>query len=239
MSTSGQKRTRSERVAALELPPNRWARVLAQLRRRDVLVRLGLCVVAALVLCGVIRGWDPPFPYRVGGAPSHDASEDDAAPPAAPDESARETERPAVHFEAGRILEPEEAGVLWSEYEDGLARRTVTERSARATAFVLIVLALFGLCGLHLYHTERRLITNTKRLAVMLALVTATVALARWAALGPWRAEIIPLLLFGQTVTIAYRREVALLFAGVVTLVLVVGVGYGLGPLLIWMGTAA
>ena len=50
MPTSGQKRTRSERVAALELPPSGWERALASLRRRDVLLRIGLCLLTALVL---------------------------------------------------------------------------------------------------------------------------------------------------------------------------------------------
>ena len=39
MASGGQKRTRSERVAALELPPGQWERAWVGLRRRDVLGR--------------------------------------------------------------------------------------------------------------------------------------------------------------------------------------------------------
>src|SRR3990172_6576344 len=72
MASGGQKRTRSERVAALELPPSQWERVWTGVRRRGVLVRMGMVLLAALALCGVMRGWDPPFSYRTGYAPSND-----------------------------------------------------------------------------------------------------------------------------------------------------------------------
>lgn len=66
MASGSQRRTRSERVAALELPPGSWDRAWAGLQRRDVLLRLGLCLATAMALCAVIRGWDPPFIYRTG-----------------------------------------------------------------------------------------------------------------------------------------------------------------------------
>jgi putative nucleotidyltransferase with HDIG domain len=72
MATGGQKRTRSERVAALELPPGQWERVWSGVRRRGVLARIGLALMASLALAVVIRGWDPPFTYRTGHAPSND-----------------------------------------------------------------------------------------------------------------------------------------------------------------------
>ena len=72
MGNDGRKRTRAERVAALVLPPRSWRRAWGNLRRRDVLLRLGLSVLAAVVLCAVIRGWEPPFVYRAGDVPQHD-----------------------------------------------------------------------------------------------------------------------------------------------------------------------
>ena len=72
MASGGPKRTRSGRVAALELPPNTWEQMWAILRRRDMLVRIGLSLVSAVAMCAVIRGWDPPFPYRNGYTPTHD-----------------------------------------------------------------------------------------------------------------------------------------------------------------------
>ena len=50
MATGGQKRTRSERVAAIELPPSQWERAWIGLRRRDVLVRMTLAFLAAAAM---------------------------------------------------------------------------------------------------------------------------------------------------------------------------------------------
>src|SRR3974377_2180038 len=72
MASGGQKRTRSGRVSALELPPRTWRQILATLCRRDMLARMGLSLLAAIAMCVVIRGWDTPFPYRSGYIPSHD-----------------------------------------------------------------------------------------------------------------------------------------------------------------------
>lgn len=72
MSNGGTKRTRSERVAALELPPSRTARALLQLRHSTSLARLGLSLLAILALWVVMRGWAPPFSYHVGYFPSRE-----------------------------------------------------------------------------------------------------------------------------------------------------------------------
>lgn len=74
MASGGQKRTRSDRVAAIEMPPGRWERAWISLHRRDVLVRIGLAILTSLVLCAVIRGWRPPFSYRLGDVPPLDIS---------------------------------------------------------------------------------------------------------------------------------------------------------------------
>ncbi|MCG8585075.1 MAG: hypothetical protein MI757_10215, partial [Pirellulales bacterium] len=73
MSTgSSQKRTRSERVASVELPPGFTGRMLHHIQRPDVLGRLGLCLLAAVVMLVVTRAWVPPFPYRPGFVPPRD-----------------------------------------------------------------------------------------------------------------------------------------------------------------------
>ncbi len=72
MSTGNQKRTRLERVAALELPPNLAERLLGSVQRFDVLMRIGLCILAAIVLWLVVGGWAPPFPFRTGMVPERD-----------------------------------------------------------------------------------------------------------------------------------------------------------------------
>jgi len=64
-----QRRTRSERVAALELPPGLLDRTLEYLQRGDVVLRLGLCALTAVLLWTVTGAWDPPMPYRTGFTP--------------------------------------------------------------------------------------------------------------------------------------------------------------------------
>jgi cyclic-di-AMP phosphodiesterase PgpH len=66
MSSGSQKKTRSERVAALELPPNFLDRLFGTLQRGDVWLRIGLCLAAAIFLWVVTGSWAPPFSYRSG-----------------------------------------------------------------------------------------------------------------------------------------------------------------------------
>jgi cyclic-di-AMP phosphodiesterase PgpH len=65
MSTSSPKRTRQQRVAALELPPGYWKKLWFHLQRGGVLLRMGLGAIAALFLWAFTHGWDPPFSYRI------------------------------------------------------------------------------------------------------------------------------------------------------------------------------
>src|SRR5262245_3725201 len=71
MSNGSTKRTRSDRVAALRLPPSGLRRVAGHLRRRDVLMRLALMLLAGLCLWAATEVWRPPLTYRLGDVPSH------------------------------------------------------------------------------------------------------------------------------------------------------------------------
>lgn len=249
MASGGPKRTRTGRTAALELPPGKWRRLGASLRRLDVLMRIGLCVAAALLLCIVIRGWHPPFSYRENYTPSHDLSARvtfelaDANVTDAAEDKAVQYEAGQMLAEAGEPLTETQIRVLRGEHQAWIAQRAWSQRFFRGAAVTAIILALMGLCGLYLHNRQRYLTVEMKRLALMLGLAMATVVLSRalsdWAATYAWWVEIIPLALFGQTVAIVYRRELALLLSGVVTLVLVLGVGYGLGAFLVLLGVTA
>jgi putative nucleotidyltransferase with HDIG domain len=72
MSTGNQKRKRSERVAQLELPPNRMARALLLVRRNDVWLRVAICLFAVVIMWMVTGGWYPNMPYRTGMIPERD-----------------------------------------------------------------------------------------------------------------------------------------------------------------------
>jgi putative nucleotidyltransferase with HDIG domain len=437
MSTGGQKRTRSERVAALELPPAHWRRVVVSLGRQDALVRITMAAVAAVALCVVIRGWTPPFSYRTayvlprdvvasvgfvdplatavaqeraagrvryvysqdpeplgklraalkgalesvvaaesyseldpgiwadlqpedeeGPSPTEEAIRArfetlkdelnhspgigavDAAvakvlaayeehgisirplqkpgqgnqdeilvhPVGQPErqqrvrlnnvflrdepalrsqleaqisvplvaevvssflwtrlapigstltldagatEAARERAAAAVAnievryeagqnlAEAGRPLSAEQIRVLRLEHEAVAADRPLGKTIGRAVAVSTVIFALFCVSGLYLYYRQRRLMLSLKGLFLLLALVIGTVALGRWLSADAWRAELVPLLLFGQIVAIAYRQEPAMLLSGVLAVILVLGIGHTLAELAVLMGASA
>ncbi len=432
MAASGHKRTRSERVAALELPPGQWERAWIGLRRRDVLARIGLALLAAVVMTVVLQAWDPPFVFRVGYTPSRDvvatvpfskqdleATEADrdrarsrvyyvyvndpeplrqlraelvrtvteltssetagklwddfqlpaaeGTPPpgpglrqeqfevfctmlAGPEKLARFEEDlrialapfeqngllerlpqtsqrgnqhqidiepmdepsavrrvpvrevllgdgSAVHesllaqlqspevadrvfawlrpprlmttlrlkdeeqaqqalqeaadavppvvrkyaagqllAQAGQPLDAKVVALLDSEYRAALAGRTASQRLARTAAAAMMIFTMFVLCGIYMRYRQREPLARFRRLSMMMALAVITVGLSRWSSTGPWRFEIIPLMLFGMTVAVAYRQELALLLSGVLSVIVVLAVGHGLHEFLLLMG---
>jgi putative nucleotidyltransferase with HDIG domain len=245
MATGGQKRKRSERVAALELPPGIWRRAWADLRRHDVLLRIGLCVLAAVALAIVVRAWLPPFPYRLGDVPSRELAARVPFEVAYPAGARAPGERSVVKYEPGETLaeagEPlgrEQIATLRAEHEAWVARRSWTQRISRASAALAVLLGLFALCGHYLYRHEQRLTGDLRRLGLILALGVVTIAVASWVAGDAWWTKIIPLVLFGQTMAIVYGRQLALLLTGVATLILVLGLGHGLGAAMVLMGVA-
>jgi putative nucleotidyltransferase with HDIG domain len=69
MSSGSPKKARTQRVVGFELPPGLWKSLWTALQRGAVVVRLALCLAAALLLLVLTRGWDPPFGYRVDAVP--------------------------------------------------------------------------------------------------------------------------------------------------------------------------
>jgi len=72
MSTGNSSRTRSDRVAAVVTTRGSILTAWEQLNRREVLFRLGLCILVAMLLWLTTRGWAPPFGYRTDDIPSRD-----------------------------------------------------------------------------------------------------------------------------------------------------------------------
>jgi cyclic-di-AMP phosphodiesterase PgpH len=433
MTIGGQKRTRSERVAALELPPGQWERAWISLGRRDVLGRIFLAFLAAAGMCAVIRAWDPPFVFRTRTAPQRDIvarmpfsqedpvatlaarqmaqnlvpnvysqnpvpleqlrnslrnvivvmtaaenladadknvrnlwnefqlPQEDIAPlpsatseeaqfhdfraplagpenldqfekmlaavfapfeksgllsepakagvgnqeeisvylPAKPDElqtvkladvligdGAVLHQRLRSYFvsqtyvtgsvadrlftwlrpklmstltldekrtksisddvglavkpvvinyaagqtlvKAGELLAADQIKLLRAEYDATLAVRQPMQQITRGVAVLAMIFAGFVLCGVYMRHRQRGPLLSLVRLTTMLLLAILTVALACWAAHDPWQAEIIPLLLFGMTMAIAYRGELAVLLCFLLSLITAVAIGFGL-----------
>lgn len=108
---------------------------------------------------------------------------------------------------AGVPLTSRDVGRLRAEHEAITETLSFGSRFRHTIAHFGMYMAMYVLCGAYLYFHERRLLTDTRRLATMLGLAVATVVLCHVAAEDRWRAEVIPMTLFGITVAIAYRRE--------------------------------
>jgi len=202
MAASGQKRTRSERVAALDVAPGQWERAWVSLRRRDVLGRIGLALVAALIMAALIRAWDPP---------------------------ARQ----------GLSADGQNVGVPAAESPEVPAAPTTRQRLMRAAAVVVMIFVMLILCGIYMRYRQHGPLADITQLGVMLTLAGITVAISRWASAAPWRAELVPLMLFGMTMAIVYGQELAVLLCGVLALVLALALEQSLGTFVLLMGVSA
>ena len=70
MSSGNHIRTRSDRVAAIALPPGTIARALSSLRRGNVLLRALLALIAAVLMWLGTGASAPSFSYRIGYTPT-------------------------------------------------------------------------------------------------------------------------------------------------------------------------
>ena len=141
---------------------------------------------------------------------------------------------------AGHPLDAEQIELLkleYKEYNADRARRHAAVRLARTAAVFVLLFALLVLCGIHMRYRQRGPLASLGRLSVILLLALATVVLARLAAEDPWRAELAPLLLFGMTMAIVYRQELALLMSGLLAWVVTLAVGHGLPEFILLLGT--
>ncbi len=171
---------------------------------------------------------------------------DAEASKAAQEENAANVEPSMIPFHVGEPLvktgEPiddETLKLLKLEYKEFLAQRPLLNRLCRGTAVFAVVFAMFTLCGIYMRYRQRGVQAELDRLAGALTLAVATVAAAVWASVDPWRAEPVWLILFGMTMAIAYRSELALLFSGVVSWIIVLAMGENLPMYLLMFGTTA
>ena len=62
-------RRRGRRGSSVDAPHGFWGDLVERVVRPDVLARLGLCLAAAIILLVMLRGWQEPFPFRLGSVP--------------------------------------------------------------------------------------------------------------------------------------------------------------------------
>jgi putative nucleotidyltransferase with HDIG domain len=142
--------------------------------------------------------------------------------------------------EKGKALPIDDAALekLTLEYKNELSERPFTASVRHSLAVIGMYVALCVLCGFYIYHRDMRIIDDLGRLATLLALVVVTVALVVFTA-NDYRAETVPLMLFGMTVAIAYEQEIALLLSAAVTLISVIALGHGLADAIVLLAATA
>ncbi len=128
----------------------------------------------------------------------------------------------------GEPLSEDSINRLELEHGAFLANLPLVQRAAHSLAVAGMFIALSVLCGVYVLNYEQRLMESLRRFSTTLALIVVTVGLAVMASGDTVRAELVPLMVFGMTLSIAYHRELALLFSAAVTLSVVVATGQGL-----------
>jgi len=129
-------------------------------------------------------------------------------------------------IEAGKTIGALELALLKKEH---LAQWNQLSNSwvvARLAAVLGMYFALYTLCGFFVYYRYPNVLADISRLAGLLVLTVLTVSLCYL--LDVQGAEMVPLLLFGMIVAIAYHQELALLLLAAVGLVVVLSLGQGL-----------
>ena len=129
--------------------------------------------------------------------------------------------------EAGKPLNEDSLKLLRLEHEARLAQRTASERLHRSAAALGMFVALYTLAAFYLYRRDRRVVDELLRLVALLALFVLCVSLAKVVSQYAWGADVIPLLLFGMIIAIAYHQEMALLLTVCAVLVVVIAIGHG------------
>ena len=141
--------------------------------------------------------------------------------------------------EAGKPLNEDSLKLLRLEHEADLSDQTASERLHRSVAALGMFLALYTLAGFYLYRRDRRVIDELLRLVALLGLFVVSVAVAKIVSQYAWGADVIPLLLFGMVIAIAYHQEMALLLSLCTTLVVVIAIGHGFTEALALAATVA
>jgi putative nucleotidyltransferase with HDIG domain len=165
---------------------------------------------------------------------------DSAATNVSREEAARRIEDATIDYNPGDLLivggQPltkENVDLLRLEYRSLVKKMSLTQLVRHSIADLGMFCALYVLCGTYIFFHHRPLALDLRRLATILALVTIAVTMCVLTSSDQWRSELVPLVLFGITVTIAYSRELALLLAAAVALVVTLSLGQGLADFVI------
>lgn len=139
----------------------------------------------------------------------------------------------------GEPIDPDTLKLLQLEYQSRLDQRGFGVKLRRAMAVFGMYLALYTLCGFYIQAREPRALHDLFRFVCLLGSFGVTVILADLVGQYLWGTEVIPLLLLGMTIAIAYQQEMALLMAACTALVVSVSTGLEMQQSLVLLATVA
>lgn len=198
------------------------------LHRRQVWAQAGLCALMIVLLLLVTRGGTPPFAYRSGYIPQHDLLARTSFLVATEPSQSHRFREGDVLVRGGRPLSTGDIQKLYAEHAALSAQQGWDQLLTRVMASVGIYVLLTVICGWFLHVHHRLWLEHTGRLAVLAASVVLIVLLSRVGSSDAWRAESIPLILFGMTIAIVFDRPLALLLTVAVSLVVSLSLGFSL-----------
>ncbi|QDU30021.1 HD domain protein [Anatilimnocola aggregata] len=141
--------------------------------------------------------------------------------------------------EARQPLDSSHVQLLRREYEAWRKQMGWSEKIGHSLATFGMYGALYTLCGFYILNRRRKLVEDLNKFSVLLGAIVVTVILCWGASKDQWRAEIIPLMLFGMTAAIAYEKELALLLAASVALIVSFLLDQGLAEFVILVSSVA
>lgn len=132
---------------------------------------------------------------------------------------------------AGEEITDTQLALLELDYSKHLSNRSLAQDIGRAASVFWLYAAMLGLCGLGLYRVDRSALEELPRYAtVLMSLMIAIGGMLLAVFANPnWRLELVPLMLLGMTVAVAYRHQSALLLAATAGFVAAVGLGWSFG----------
>ncbi|MGQ9503504.1 MAG: HD family phosphohydrolase [Thermogutta sp.] len=217
MFFGGTKRKRSERLAGLVKVPGKWDVAWSRLHRTEVALRFGISLAFATVLCMLVQAWNPPPLFRSDPELVLDSR----------------VGLPAGTLEQHRPLLVENT-VQSKGADDTHTVRSWGRRLLRFAAMWLMVVFWFAVGGAYIFLRERRVLVGLNRLFTLLTLLIVAIIVARWLAQDFPYTEIIPLMIFAQTLAVAYHREFALILGIIVLVLYLLVTGQEVGTGILW-----
>jgi len=139
----------------------------------------------------------------------------------------------------GKPLGDPEIELLRREYDEWIKQLKARDILSRSFATLGMYLALAILCGFYIYHRRPALLTDFRSYVTLMTSVVAAVSLGWFFSEDNFRAEIIPLLIFGMTAAIAYEKELALLLSAAIALILSFALDQGIAQFVILVSSVA